>query len=142
MRWRKIRPTELTKLARQVGDKMLASATLEETRKSVLSLDIDTVIGGLPRAAEITGSSPDIAPKLYRSVAARYWTGHCKRWQADLEKLVHSLGDILRSDAEHKPEAKSAGHLRNVLGTGRGEDLDLRPDVGDARQDPSGRCVT
>jgi len=115
----------LTQLARQVGDKMLASATLEESRKSVLSLDIDTVLAGLPQAAEITDTSPDIAPKLYRSVATRHWAMQCLQWQADLEQLVHGLGDILRSDAENRPEARSADHLRNVLGTGKGEDLDF-----------------
>jgi ferredoxin len=117
--------TELARLARQVGDNMLASAELEESRKTVLGHDIETVIEGLPRDAEITGNSPDLAAKLYRSVAGRYWTGHCLRWQADLEKVVHALGDMLRSDAEHKPEAKSADHLRHTLGTGRSEDLDF-----------------
>ena len=117
--------TGLTKLARQVGDKLLASANMEESRKSVLSLDIDMILAGLPRAAEIIGSSPDIAAKLYRSVASRHWAVHCQHWQAELAQLVHRLGDILRSDAEHKPEARSADHLRNVLGTGKAEDLDF-----------------
>lgn len=115
----------LSQLARQVRDEMLASTALDATRKSVLDLDIEIVLAGLPGDAEISDCTPDIPGKVYRSVAGEFWARHCKPWQADLEQLVHGLGNIIRSDAEHKPEARSAHNLRSMLGTGRSDDLDF-----------------
>jgi ferredoxin len=112
-------------LARKAADELISSAKLEESRKSVLGADIEAVLAGLPLEADISDCSADIAARLYRGVSREYWSTHCQRWQGALEQLVHDLGDILRSNDANKPEARSADHLRSILGTGRGEDLDF-----------------
>jgi len=116
---------ELQELAARVREQMLANSTMEEPRKVVLNSDLDLIIASLPDHTYVANCSSAIPLRLYRSVGRQYWSLHCEPFRIELEKLVHRLAGILRADAEHKPEARSADHLRNVLGSSGREDLDF-----------------
>lgn len=112
-------------LAARVRDAMLANSSMEETRKTVMRSDLDMIIASLPADTYIANCSPAIPSRLYRSVGRQYWDQHCTGFRTELEKLVHRVGGILLADAEHKPEARSADHLRNTLGSAGRADVDF-----------------
>ena len=116
---------DLQELAARVREQMLANSKMEDARKVVLNNDLDLIIASLPDHTYVADCSSTIPSRLYRSVGRQYWNQHCEQFRPELEKLVHRLAGILRADAEHKPEARSADHLRNVLGSSGREDLDF-----------------
>lgn len=116
---------DLKELSIKVSKQMLESSSMEDARKAVLRSDLDLIIARLPDSTYVADCSQDIPARLYRGVGRQFWTRHCEQFRTDLEQLSHRLGGILRANAEHKPEARSADHLRNVLGSSGRQDLDF-----------------
>ena len=116
---------DLHELSSRVCERMIEQSAMEDTRKAVLRSDLDLIVARLPEHSEVADCSAEIPSRLYRSVGRQYWNRHCQPFKTDLERLTHRLAGILRADAEHKPEARSADHLRNVLGSSGREDLDF-----------------
>ncbi len=116
---------DLQELSTRVRDQMLANSKMEDARKTVLNSDLDLIVAALPELTYVAGCSTEIPSRLYRSVGRQFWNQHCEQFRTELQQLVHRLGGILRADAQHKPEARSADHLRNTLGSSGRQDLDF-----------------
>lgn len=103
---------------------LLGASRLSGKKKQRLGEDIERLREALSRPLGLAGCEPDLPYRLFGQVAPRHWRRHSAAWSEQLAMLVHDLQDILRVDFDHSPDAKSAGHLRNALGTGQRDDVD------------------
>ena len=109
---------------RKASENLLDVTPLAGKKKQRLGEDLEQLRAALARPLGLAGCEPDLPCKLFEQVAPRHWGTRSAAWSEQLATLIHNLRDILRVDFDHSPDAKSAGHLRDALGTGQRDDVD------------------
>lgn len=114
----------LDTLLGQAGEILLAASKLDDDKRTALAADLAEARRGLPQHMGLVACGANAPRRLFTAVYETYWAEHCAAWRAELSGLISALGDVLRADSDRQPQARSAPHLRNTLGTGDRNDVD------------------
>jgi len=114
----------LDQLLDQAAGNLMESTRLKGDKRAELESDLELARRGLPGQLSLVACGPNAPRRLFTAIYEQYWHAHCATWREELATLIAGLTDILKADFDRSPSARSAGHLKNTLGTGDRNDVD------------------